>query len=177
MLLAHEGASGLVDTLEGIVGAMSRFTLAPFPVTSGELMLAAGMARSCPTPAEGRAVLDEVRTEAVADVPRDLLWPSAIWALAESTQAVGHPGMAGAVYDVARPFRWLTVVNPGGVYLGSMEHHLGVLAATSGAADVAAGHFDAAVEAHRAAGADEWVARSRVQRGAIKPRGRGAPSA
>ena len=76
--------------------------------------------------------------------------------------------MAGAVYDVARPFGWLTVVNPGGVYLGSMEHHLGVLAATSGAADVAAGHFDAAVEAHRVAGADEWVERSRVQRGAIE---------
>ena len=103
---------------------MSRFTLAPFPVTSGELMLAAGMARSRPTRAEGREVLDEVHTEAVAAVPRDLLWPSMIWAVAEATQAVGHADMAGAVYDAARPFGWLTVVNPGGVYLGSMEHHL-----------------------------------------------------
>ncbi len=52
-LLAHEGVSGLIDSLEGTIHGPSRFTLAPFPVSSGELMLAAGIALACPTPAEG----------------------------------------------------------------------------------------------------------------------------
>ncbi len=95
-----------------------------------------------------------------------------IWAMAETTHAVGAVAMAAALHEAARPFAWLTVVDPGGVYLGSMEHHLGLFAATTGDAPGAARHFDAALEAHRKAGATEWMRRTEEQRaGHRAPRG------
>ena len=43
-------------------------------------------------------------------------------------QLVGSAAVASALYEVALPFRHLSVMNPGGIYLGSVEHHLGVMA-------------------------------------------------
>ena len=87
-----------------------------------------------------------------------------IWSMAETTHAVGAASMAEALYDTARPFGWLTVVDPGGIYLGSMEHHLGLLCLTIGELERADRHFASAIDAHRAAGATEWVTRSQARR-------------
>ncbi len=162
-MLGHQGALALIASLDGQPSDLSGFALAPFPVTSGEAMLVAGVARSCATPVEGRRVLGSLEAGVLADLPRDLLWLSMLCSVSEAAQLVGSHSVATTLYEIALPFRALSVMNPGGVYLGSVEHHLGVMASTFGDRELAHGHLNAALDVHASAGATEWMKRTKAQ--------------
>ena len=111
------------------------------------------------------AYLAPIEPAVRADLSRDLLWLSMLFSVSDAAEALESQPVATVLYGVALPFRHLSVLNPGGIYLGSVEHHLGVMAATFGDRDLADCHFNAALEAHTNAGATEWMARTKSQLG------------
>ena len=69
------------------------------------------------------------------------------------------------LYALAEPFADVMVVDLGATFLGTMSHHLGVLAATFGADAIASRHFEDAFAAHSRLGADVWAEESLRERG------------
>jgi hypothetical protein len=67
-------------------------------------------------------------------------------------------GRAQALYEKLLPWAHLDGVSEVQAFHGSVQHHLGVLAATCGRWPAAVEHFTAAVGRHEAAGSPPWVA-------------------
>lgn len=159
--LSHQANLGVVAILEGGSRvATSPFVTTTFPVTSGEAMLRCGVARAADSPREASEILGALTSDVLARLPRDVLWLSMWWILAATVEECCAEDLARVAYGILVPFRGLTIINPGGVYLGSVEHHLGVLASAFGDRSLAERHFLRALDAHRDAGATDWVRRS-----------------
>ncbi|MGH3840944.1 MAG: ATP-binding protein [Pseudonocardiaceae bacterium] len=83
--------------------------------------------------------------------------------LAAATAVAGSDGQRHQVYRRLLPHAGLHVVVGGcASYSGAMDHHLGILAASLGCFDDAAGHLRAAIEMHERLGADAWAQLSRA---------------
>jgi class 3 adenylate cyclase/tetratricopeptide (TPR) repeat protein len=92
---------------------------------------------------------------------RDMLTATTLGNLAYLTSRVGDPGRARWIYEVLLPFgrafASTTVAKPVGL------HYLGMLASTTGRADLAEDHFAAAVAIHERAQAPLLVAETRLE--------------
>jgi len=113
--------------------------------------------------AEARAVLDRFADRGFQLVV-DAAWLEVIAGLAEGCAELGDAAAAATLYSLIEPHadRFATGAT-GGMCLGSLHRHLGLLAACQGLFDVADGHFRQALAAHRRTGAALLVAHTQRQ--------------
>ncbi len=91
------------------------------------------------------------------ELPRDHLWLIAIALLADAGAIIGDPAPAATLYRTLLPYRGRIVVGLGGLYFGPADHHLALLARTTGDFTAAERHFQDAVATSRAMGARPWL--------------------
>src|SRR3954452_11347441 len=122
---------------------------------------------------EARAELEQVRREGF-DGLRAALWLASLTYLADACAAVGDARLAALVYPELAPLHGGNVVIGHGVAVyGAVDRYLGMLAATLGEPDLAAGHFEQALTFNRAMGARTWVAHTLYAYGrTLRHRGR-----
>jgi hypothetical protein len=108
----------------------------------------------------GHAVLDSIAPQELHDLPRDLYWLPMVSAVAAGCHASAAAAHADALYTTAIAYRTVFVLDPVCIFLGSMEHHLGLLAAAAGNVERAHEHLTAAIDAHRRLGCGPWTVRS-----------------
>src|SRR4051794_7205685 len=122
---------------------------------------------------EARAELEQVRREGF-DGLRAALWLASLTSLADACAAVGDARLAALVYPELAPLHGGNVVIGHGVAVyGAVDRYLGMLAATLGEPDLAAGHFEQALTFNRAMGARTWVAHTLYAYGrTLRHRGR-----
>ncbi len=112
-----------------------------------------------------RAELDRVQAEGL-DPLREGLWLASLTYLADAAGAVAHQGVASLVYPLLAPLAGRNVMIGHGVACyGAADRYLGMLAATLGDTDDAAGHFEAALHLNRQMGADTWLAHTAYEYG------------
>jgi hypothetical protein len=87
----------------------------------------------------------------------------------ELMAGLGTGPAAGQLYQALLPFAGQAVVSGAAIsFRGSVEHHLGVLAAALGRPAEAAAHLERAVAVHERLGARPWVLRSRCERARLR---------
>jgi DNA-binding SARP family transcriptional activator len=107
-----------------------------------------------------RAAIQPVTPEQLATLDCDLYWPLLAWMVTAVSRALEDRERADALLGHAIPIADLYLIDPGGIFLGSMHHHVGLLAATIGETDLAKAHLSDAIAAHRHLGAHLWLTRS-----------------
>jgi len=154
-LLSETGRSSeALAVVRDAVGSMPE----PGTVQRVALALALGEADQ---PEDARALLDATAPDALAAIPRDSEWLPMMGELARAIAAMGGHPLAAWAYPQLLPYRRLFMVEGiGAVLLGSVEHHLGLLANALGMAAEARDHFHAALAAHRRISASLLVART-----------------
>ena len=93
--------------------------------------------------------------EVLRRLPRDAFWPGVMAFAASVCHELDDHARAAALHEVASPHANLCLFDAGGVFLGSMHLHLGLLAEVL-ENDAAASHFRAAAEIHRRLDASTW---------------------
>ncbi len=123
---------------------------------------------------EARRELARVRQQGFDEL-RPTLWVASLTYLADACAAVGDEALASLVYPELAPLTGANVVIGHGVACyGAADRYLGLLAATLGEYDRAAGHFEQALVLNRKMGATTWVAHTLCQYGRmLRLRGRG----
>ena len=112
-----------------------------------------------------RGELDRVQAEGIEPL-REGLWLASLTYLADAAGAVAHQGVASLVYPELAPLAGRNVMIGHGVACyGAADRYLGMLAATLGDTDDAAGHFEAALHLNRQMGADTWLAHTAYEYG------------
>ena len=107
---------------------------------------------------------DEARVQLDALAARDFAVPIeqqellSLDLLPEVCRALGDAERAAALYERLSPYADRNAGAPPELFRGSVSRGLGILAATTGAVDRAAGHFDAAAEMNARMGARPWLA-------------------
>ena len=81
---------------------------------------------------------------------------------------LGDADGAARLYDLLAPYANQVASHPG-IWFGSYEHHLGLLATTLGRLPEADAHFARAAEIHQRLGATTWLARTYQEWKAIRP--------
>jgi DNA-binding CsgD family transcriptional regulator/tetratricopeptide (TPR) repeat protein len=116
---------------------------------------------------EARAELAVIRAEGL-DSLRPSLWLASLTYLADVCAAVADAEMAELVYAELLPHSGSSVMIGHAVACyGAADRYLGMLAVVAGDRDRAAGHFAAALEWDRAAGASTWVAHTAFEYGRL----------
>ena len=111
--------------------------------------------------------LDRVHAEGLS-LLREALWLGSLTYLTDAASAVGHRPVAELVYPALEPLAGTNVMIGHGVACyGSTDRYLGMLAATLGDTDLAARHFEAALELDRAMGARTWLAHTAYEFGRL----------
>jgi tetratricopeptide (TPR) repeat protein len=125
---------------------------------------------------EARAELDWLAARDFADLPRDQQWLCNLALLAMACQRLGDRRRAAVVYELLLPCagRLVPTTRLAVGCLGAVSHYLGILAATLGRWEAAAGHLAEAVATNGRAGAVPFLALSRHEH-ARALRARGAP--
>ncbi len=112
-----------------------------------------------------RGELDRVQAEGLGPL-REGLWLASLTYLADAASAVAHQGVASLVYPLLAPLAGRNVMIGHGVACyGAADRYLGMLAATLGEDDSAAGHFEAALHLNRQMGARTWLAHTAYEYG------------
>ena len=112
-----------------------------------------------------RGELDRVRAEGLEPL-REGLWLASLTYLADAAGAVAHQEVASLVYPLLAPLAGTNVMIGHGVACyGAADRYLGMLAATLGEDDRAAGHFEAALHLNRQMGASTWLAHTAYEYG------------
>ncbi len=95
----------------------------------------------------------------LAMVPRNAGWGVAMAFLADLAARLDDPDLAGRVYEQLAPYPGHVVVTGAAVAVnGTVDHYLGVLAATQGRPDDARRHLDAAAQQYQRLGAPALLA-------------------
>ncbi|MBP2367117.1 ATP-binding protein [Pseudonocardia parietis] len=115
----------------------------------GLTLLLAGTGRE----RDATASLESLTADGCAALPRDALWLSAVVQLAETAAALGNRDAAATLYAVLQPHRGEVVLQGLVAWLGAVDHHLGLLAATLGRSGEADDLLAAGARTHR-----EWSA-------------------
>ncbi len=137
----------------------------------GVVLLEAELGRA----AAARRELDVLAARGFEDVPRDLTWLTTMAVLAEAVALVGDAERATILYDLLRPHAGhCVVIGYGLAWWGSVARYLGLLAARLSRWEVAARHFEAALETNRRMGARLCLARTEYDYAAML-RARGEP--
>ncbi len=114
-----------------------------------------------------RGELDRVQAEGLEPL-REGLWLASLTYLADAAGAVAHRGVAELVYPLLAPLAGTNVMIGHGVACyGAADRYLGMLAATLGDTDGAAGHFEAALHLNREMGASTWLAHTAYEYGRL----------
>lgn len=172
LLMETGRAADGLDVLQEVIGSFTQ----PGSVQRISLALGLGAAGRLD---EAVAHLDAISDDDLAAVPQDSEWLPMLAELSEAVALVGGHRLAAWTYDALRPHRHLfSVEGIGAVMIGSVEHHLGLLAASLGLPTEAAGHFRAALGAHRRMESTLLVARTLRASGAgadpgVTPEGAG----
>jgi DNA-binding CsgD family transcriptional regulator/tetratricopeptide (TPR) repeat protein len=112
-----------------------------------------------------RGELDRVRAEGLQPL-REGLWLASLTYLADAASAIVHQEVASLVYPLLAPLAGTNVMIGHGVACyGAADRYLGMLAATLGDTDSAAGHFEAALRLNRQMGARTWLAHTAYEYG------------
>ena len=101
----------------------------------------------------GRAGYERLIADDLAAVPRDWYWLTTVSLLAEVCAALGDTAGAAVLYERLLPYADRFVQVSIAVSWGSLQRHLGLLAATLERFDVASAHFESALERNRGSGA------------------------
>jgi class 3 adenylate cyclase/tetratricopeptide (TPR) repeat protein len=141
----------VVDLLEGAVAAFPG--IPAFEAGRAAILSDTGRA------SEAARLLEQGASQDFADMPRDQVWSTALCTWARVAAEVRFERAAAALYDLLEPCRGLLVWN-GATGYGAIDCYLGMLAATLGWHERAAGHHDAATEQHRREGVTGWEARN-----------------
>jgi class 3 adenylate cyclase/tetratricopeptide (TPR) repeat protein len=88
--------------------------------------------------------------------------------LATVCSRIGDREGAAQLYELLTPYANQVASHPG-IWFGSYEHHLGLLARTLGRVSEADGHFARAAEIHQRLGATTWLARTYQEWQVIRP--------
>ena len=83
--------------------------------------------------------------------------------LATVCSRLGDTEGASRLYELLTPYADQVACHPG-IWFGSYEHHLGLLARTLGRPSEAGAHFARAAEIHQRLGATTWLARTNAER-------------
>ena len=79
---------------------------------------------------------------------RDLYWMAMVFGMTGACASIDAAEHALALHRAAAQFSGLCIVENSFMFLGSMDHHLGVLAATFGDVSLADAELQAALEVH-----------------------------
>lgn len=110
---------------------------------------------------QARDELEHLALDDFAAVPRDGLWVTCLAYLAEVCAVLGDARRARELYRHLLPYAGHNVVAGTTVACyGAADRYLGLLAATGGEPEAAAGHLEAAIALHRRTGARPFLARS-----------------
>lgn len=121
---------------------------------------------------EAATIIDQAASEGFAGLPFDVGWLTGMAGYAAIAASTEHAPAATTLYARLLPYRSQMVTNPY-VFLGSVEHFLGLLAATINRDEAAEEHFAAAAEVHQRLGAQLLLARTWMNWGhALLRRGR-----
>jgi tetratricopeptide (TPR) repeat protein len=97
------------------------------------------------------------------DFPFDVVWGHSVAECAISCADLADAESAAVLYPAIAPYTGQWCFPAGGMASGAMDHYVGLLAATLGRFDEAAGHFAAAAAIHEGVGAPGWLARTRLE--------------
>jgi len=111
----------------------------------------------------GREDFDAMAEDNFAAVPHDWFWFMTMALLAESCTRLGDAQRAARLYEMLAPFadRYVQVVYM--LSWGSVQRHLGLLAAAMDRLDDAEEHFEAALQANERIGSERWRSRLRFR--------------
>jgi transcriptional regulator with XRE-family HTH domain len=124
---------------------------------------------------EAAAVLAGTKPADAAAADANYLWWAVIAGFAGAADLTGDRDWAAALYELALPYAGRNCTLGVASFLGAADHWLGVLAATAGRLDEAAGHLEAALHRHQAMGARPWAALTQEAYGhVLSARGRKA---
>jgi DNA-binding SARP family transcriptional activator len=164
--LAEFGQQAFVDALFDCGGPLPPAVAGTWPLPTMHAIacgLTAARLAASGDAATARAQLERIGVDELANLPRDLYWLAMVWAMTKGCAAVGDSARAAVLYDVAAPFAHLFLVDTACIFLGSMHHHLAVLAATTGRTRAARDHLEQAAAAHTAIGSAVWSRRSAAE--------------
>jgi hypothetical protein len=109
--------------------------------------------------AEARRTLAPLATNGFANVPQSSNWAVCLATAATAVTRLAERDWAQALYELLRPHAQLNVAAAGGSsHQGSVAMYLGMLAATTERHDMAAQHFEDALEANARMGTKPWEA-------------------
>ncbi len=109
---------------------------------------------------EVERALEDLAARDFAAVPRDIAYLNTLANLAEAAARIAHRGHAERLYALLSPYAGYNTPNGMMVYMGMVDHYLGLLAACLGRDEEAEQHFRVALELEREMGTRPWVART-----------------
>jgi DNA-binding winged helix-turn-helix (wHTH) protein/tetratricopeptide (TPR) repeat protein len=133
----------------------------------------AAIAGECGRSEEARDAVRQLVEGDLDRFPRDRNWLLSLSMLVPGAAIAGDPAPAQRVYELLSPYAGRAIViGEGAGCNGAVDHHLGVLAAALGDADLGDDHFVAARALHRQLRSPLWVAHTqREQARALWKRG------
>jgi DNA-binding SARP family transcriptional activator len=144
--MAHFGMVGMIEQ----VGGRSPTNAGPAEIEFPQETMHASYLAS-------RGDLASLTPEYLAALDHDIYWPTLVYLLAGQDLGAAR---ACALLSPAAAVADAHVVDGACIYLGSMHHHVGLLAAATGDHGRSREHLAAAVAAHDAIGAPVWRGRS-----------------
>jgi DNA-binding SARP family transcriptional activator len=100
-----------------------------------------------------RARVDPLTVERLAELPQDVFWLTTLALTAEACARLGDRARAKVVYELLEPYAGRFVQLTFNASFGSVRAPLGRLAAALGKPQLAADHFEAAIDRHASIGA------------------------
>ncbi len=148
---AHDQARALIELLAGWGG--------PYVAMADTWMFAVAEDIE-----QARSALRRLPDATGAWIPLDSEWLPTMCQLSIALTALDEADAAGAAYERLLPYRTrFGIEGIGAATHGSVEHHLGLLARTSGLLDDAVEHFEAALAANARIGARRLEAQTMVE--------------
>jgi tetratricopeptide (TPR) repeat protein len=107
---------------------------------------------------EAREVLDPLIRDNFAVLPRDGIWPVGMWALSGAVVRLEDRATAQQLYELLEPVADCTMALGASMYLGPAAAPMGALATLLERYDIAAAHFEQALDHTRRVGARPFEA-------------------
>ena len=113
------------------------------------------------------SLIEPAAADNFASVPDDAVWLVTVTLWAEASVAADHHAAVDALSAILTPWAGCLVVT-GGLFLGSVDRVLGLLAASRGDVEAARARLATADAIHRVLGSPAWIARSQLDRVAVE---------
>lgn len=107
----------------------------------------------------GGGYLDRAAVEGLVDIPKDAIWLGSLALIASLCRCMEDDRLAPQLYSELLPYKELFAFDGiAAICFGSIHYWLGSMAAILDRMEAAVEHFEAALTAHRRAGAVMWLA-------------------